>query len=488
MKKLKVISSEKHVTLVVVLLVTDFLTLLNTYCVAITPKDLIQILSEQRQPRSGRLTFERHVNRLEIPEILLLRYRDSPDGMKVVKANADKLYEDELIFQVDKHRFNLIRTDLRDVQTLMKENSIPEEARVNVDQSSIQMFQDNYTGRYSAFANNVFLTDDSGGAAEWSLDDQCRQGIFSAEFLRKDFIDGLEITEISVGNKDMLRLRAGLIDVDDPSKSIGAYEIDFDPSLGYRYVRCVRFRSDGTLAHEILLSDYRDVGGYLMPFQIKESSFKPDGTLRELEEIKVKTADFKEPITAEDFAIAVPEGTSLSCHLEGIHKHFRLEGQESLTIESIIAKAKERTADKLFYDSLKGKLLSDFENIKIDFSFQQARDKMVMICFWDMNQRPSRHCMYQLAQKARQLAQKGLVIVAIQSSKVDENTLNEWAKKNSIPFTVGMIQMDEEKIYFNWGVKSLPWLILTDKGHIVRAEGFGIDELDDEIKQASDGK
>jgi len=40
-----------------------------------------------------------------------------------------------------------------------------------------------------------------------------------------------------------------------------------------------------------------------------------------------------------------------------------------------------------------------------------------------------------------------------------------------------MIQGDEEKIRFTWGVKFLPWLILTDKQHIVQADGFSINEL-----------
>jgi len=46
-----------------------------------------------------------------------------------------------------------------------------------------------------------------------------------------------------------------------------------------------------------------------------------------------------------------------------------------------------------------------------------------------------------------------------------------------------MIKSDEEKTRFKWGVKSLPWLILTDEEHIVRAEGFGIQELDERLKQ-----
>jgi hypothetical protein len=37
-------------------------------------------------------------------------------------------------------------------------------------------------------------------------------------------------------------------------------------------------------------------------------------------------------------------------------------------------------------------------------------------------------------------------------------------------------------------VKSLPWLILTDKKHVVIAEGFNIDELDEKIKEVENAK
>ena len=49
-----------------------------------------------------------------------------------------------------------------------------------------------------------------------------------------------------------------------------------------------------------------------------------------------------------------------------------------------------------------------------------------------------------------------------------------------------MIEGDEEKVRFNWGVKSLPWLIFTDTNYIVQAEGIGIDELDERIKVLTD--
>jgi len=41
-----------------------------------------------------------------------------------------------------------------------------------------------------------------------------------------------------------------------------------------------------------------------------------------------------------------------------------------------------------------------------------------------------------------------------------------------------------ETIRLICGVKSLPWLILTDSKHTVRAEGFGLTQLDEKIEVA----
>ena len=78
-----------------------------------------------------------------------------------------------------------------------------------------------------------------------------------------------------------------------------------------------------------------------------------------------------------------------------------------------------------------------------------------------------------------------VVVVAVQASKVDDSVLNDWVKKNNIEFTVGIIYSDEEKNRFTWGIRSLPWLILTDKEHIVIAEGFSVAELDEKLNSDS---
>jgi len=133
------------------------------------------------------------------------------------------------------------------------------------------------------------------------------------------------------------------------------------------------------------------------------------------------------------------------------------------------------------YVSLISKLLPELDGIKSDLVTDQAKDKRILACFFDMNQRPSRHCVREIAKKAGQLEEKGITIIAVQASRVDKGKLDKWVEDNNISFAVGMIGDDEEKTRFNWGVKSLPWLILTDEEHIVRAEGFGLGEVDEKI-------
>jgi protocatechuate 3,4-dioxygenase beta subunit len=136
----------------------------------------------------------------------------------------------------------------------------------------------------------------------------------------------------------------------------------------------------------------------------------------------------------------------------------------------------------IFSKSLAGKPMPRFEGIKIDFDPQQTKG-MILLCFFDMNQRPSRHCIKQLAEQAKELQQKGVTAVAVQVSKIKRAKLDEWIEENSISLPVGMIQGEEEETRLAWGVRSLPWLILTDSEHIIRAEGFVLAELDARIEE-----
>jgi hypothetical protein len=136
-----------------------------------------------------------------------------------------------------------------------------------------------------------------------------------------------------------------------------------------------------------------------------------------------------------------------------------------------------------FAKSLLKNRLPEFIGLGIKSSPDDYNDQMILICFFDIEQRPSRNCILQLTKRAQELQAKGVVVVAIQSSKIEQTKLKEWIKAQDISFPVGMVEGDSEKICFAWGVKSLPWLILTDRNHIVTAEGFSISELNEKIEK-----
>jgi len=133
---------------------------------------------------------------------------------------------------------------------------------------------------------------------------------------------------------------------------------------------------------------------------------------------------------------------------------------------------------------LKGNVLPAFDHIEIDFAAESNKGKMLLVCFWDVNQRPSRHLLSELAERAKHLADKGITTVCIQASPVDRDFLSSSVTQRTIPFPVGTIQGDIGKVRSDWGVESLPWLILTDRRHHVVATGFGLSELDQKVGEA----
>ena len=131
--------------------------------------------------------------------------------------------------------------------------------------------------------------------------------------------------------------------------------------------------------------------------------------------------------------------------------------------------------------SLVGKPLPELNGFKIELPPANLDNKRILICLWDMNQRPSRNCILELAGRAKELKNKGVLVAAVQASKVDEKVLAGWISEHNISSPVGMITGDVETTRSAWNVRSLPWLILTDKDHIVRAEGFTVAELEQKV-------
>jgi hypothetical protein len=129
-----------------------------------------------------------------------------------------------------------------------------------------------------------------------------------------------------------------------------------------------------------------------------------------------------------------------------------------------------------------GKPLPDLAPLGVDPSVLKADGKMVLVCFWDVEQRGSRFCVLELAKMAENLSRQGVQVVAVHASKVDEGVLRTWKTKERIPFPLGMVRDDAAEVA--WRVGGLPWLLLTDRGGLVRAVGFPLSELSVKIAEA----
>jgi hypothetical protein len=125
-----------------------------------------------------------------------------------------------------------------------------------------------------------------------------------------------------------------------------------------------------------------------------------------------------------------------------------------------------------------GNRLADISGLVLDRLLEQAKDKMVLICFVDIQQRPSRNFLLQLSKKKQELEEKDIVIEVIHASQMEQAELDKWVRDNGLPFSIGAVWGDVEIMQHGWGIKSLPWMILSDRNHIVTAEGIGLDELD----------
>jgi hypothetical protein len=285
-------------------------------------------------------------------------------------------------------------------------------------------------------------------------------------------------------------LSGSLCHIVEAKTKYGTFTVWIAPDKGYNALKFIMRKS----GHDILYDDIRveekgitewvdvvdsidvqKIQGVFVPISGKRTGNARAGKDWEnTDHIEVKRSeivlnpDFK---ALGAFKISFPEGTEVT-HQDIPGLRFRWTNGKFIP-----------DMNKYLFKNLTGKPLPSFERIITGFDPNSITGKMVLVSFFDMNQRPSRNCIQQLSKRAQSLKANDVVIVSIQSSKIDKNTLNKWIEEQNISFPVGIIESNEEETRSAWGVKSLPWLILTDKKHDVQAEGFALVELNDKLEK-----
>lgn len=136
------------------------------------------------------------------------------------------------------------------------------------------------------------------------------------------------------------------------------------------------------------------------------------------------------------------------------------------------------------YVGLTGQRLDQVERLA-SLVPEDATGKPLLVLFMNQQQRPSRRMVLELVKRMDLLGENGVEIVTVAVAMMDRANLDQWLAEHRVPFKVQILEGDFDEQRYAWGVKSLPWLILTDREHIVRAEGFGLNELDEKIENTT---
>jgi hypothetical protein len=131
--------------------------------------------------------------------------------------------------------------------------------------------------------------------------------------------------------------------------------------------------------------------------------------------------------------------------------------------------------------SLAGRPLPDLTAVGLPRSAFPAGTP-ILLCLFDIEQRPARRFARLLGEQHDALKEKGLTVLGLQASPIAPESYKEWRDTNPVPYPVGRLGMKSDSLKWASDVESLPWLILTDKAHKVVAEGFTLEELDTKLK------
>jgi hypothetical protein len=218
------------------------------------------------------------------------------------------------------------------------------------------------------------------------------------------------------------------------------------------------------------MSDYREVvpGGWYpttQGYQVYNKDKDERPYVERRRDLKVVKIEANAPLADELFTLAIPEGARV---------------QDKRSGRLVTYEYQSKPADLL------GKPLPALGQSFSQLDAASLQGRPVLLCFWDMDQRPSRHCILQLAQRSQQLSGAGVKIVAVETAKVDSAALQQWAQENAVSFPILALGENLDAIRSAWNIRSLPWLILADGNHVVKAIGGTLDEMDTQLASVAE--
>lgn len=164
----------------------------------------------------------------------------------------------------------------------------------------------------------------------------------------------------------------------------------------------------------------------------------------------------------------------------GAHAQVTAEGGDTNILVQLSSSSRGQLAVSRAI-SLKGKPLPDLAPFGVTIA-DAPKGRPILVLLMDVEQRPSRRALKLAADQAALLRAKGVTAVVIQAGAITEEAFSEWKGETDLAFPIGRMKEASPKTRAAWGASALPWLILTDKDHLVVAEGFAPEELEAKLK------
>jgi hypothetical protein len=297
----------------------------------------------------------------------------------------------------------------------------------------------------------------------------------------------------------------------DANTQYGQYTVWLDPAHGYHAAKVTRKAVRGQKEQEdviprgdrstgsVVTTRFEQVGGVWVPVEAEDEIAYTSGkffrsqrdhfkrTIITLNPDHDKLGSFDNPLEHPANDPELKNGTRVniigpgSVKVKGTWQDGKVVDESGKVVE--ISQLWVTTKDSLLDTPLPA--LTDLSK---DLSRVQTGDKPLLVCLCDIQQRPSRQCLSRLSKKVSVLSAKGLAIVVVQVSRVDPKRYQALLKDMRIDLPIHMREGDFNVKKAAWAVKGLPWLILTDKNHVVRAEGLNLNELELRIKELAHAK
>jgi len=175
---------------------------------------------------------------------------------------------------------------------------------------------------------------------------------------------------------------------------------------------------------------------------------------------------------------------------------FSLEGPDTAayvhahTGDHVKIRLGEHFKDYVPPDSLVGQPLPDLSSLEIGFDPRRVKNKKTLMCFVDYTRHASQSAINYLNKVRYDIQKRNIIVFCVQVTPVDEEAFKAWKKTNKIRMPIAVLSGDtwwNDKqnpsvlhrpkesmgvLADKWGVRSLPWVILTDENQNVMATGF----------------